>query len=101
MQRHFGKVAAVTDRSSLHRARLVKKLPLENRNVRIIYLPKGSSHLNAVKECWRQGKQALPASEYYRTLADTCIAAVTCYRTVGFKLDILKFAHRKAAHTNF
>ena len=42
MQKRFGKVAAVTDRASPHRAKLVKGLLRENKNIRIIYLPKGS-----------------------------------------------------------
>ena len=71
MQRHFGKVAVVTDRASPHRAKLVKKLLRENKNIRIIYLPKGSPYLNTVEECWRQGKQVLLVSEYYRTFADS------------------------------
>ena len=84
------------DRASTHRAKLVKRLLRENRNIRIIYLPKGSPYLNAVEECWRQGKQVLLVSEYYRTLADMCNTVITYYRTVRYKLDILKFAHRKA-----
>ena len=94
MQRHFGKVAVVADRASPHRAKLVKKLLRENKNIRIIYLPKGSSYLNAVEECWRQGKQVLLVSEYYRTFADMCNAIITYYRTVRFKLDIVRYASR-------
>ena len=103
MQRHFGKVAVVMDRASPHRARLVKKLLRENKNIRIIYLPKGSPYLNAVEECWHQGKRVLLVSEYYRTFADMCKAITAYYRTTRFKLDILKFAHRNAALycTNF
>ena len=97
MQRRFGKVAVVTDRVSPHRAKLVKKLLRENKNIRIIYLPKGSPHLNAVEECWRQGKQVLLVSEYCRTFAGMCKAITAYYRTARFKLDILKFAHRNAA----
>lgn len=44
LQRHFGKVAAVMDRASPHRTKAVKKLLRENRNIKIIYLPKGSSY---------------------------------------------------------
>ena len=97
MQRHFGKMAVVTDRASPHRAKLVKNLLRENKNIRIIDLSKGSLYFNAVEECWRQGKQVLPVLEYYRTFADMCNAVITYYRTVRFKLDILKFAHGKAA----
>ena len=69
MQRRFGKVAVVTDRASPHRAKLVKGLLRENKNIRIIYLPKGSPYLNAIEECWHQGKRILPVSVYYR---DVC-----------------------------
>ena len=103
MQRHLGKAAVVMDRASPHRAKLVKRLLQENRNIKIIYLLKGSPYLNAVEECWRQGKQILLVSEYYRTFADMHNAIITYYRTVRFKLDILKFVHRKVAPlcTNF
>ena len=49
-----------------------------------------------VVHSWRQEKQVLPMSEYYRTFADLRNATITYYRTVRFKLDIFKFAHRKA-----
>ena len=52
MQRHFGKVAIVTDRAPSHRSKRVRKFLRANRNVRILYPPKGSPHLNAVEECW-------------------------------------------------
>ena len=93
----------VTDRASPHRAKLVKKLLRKNKNIRIIYVPKGSPYLNAVKKCWRQGKHALLVSEYYRTFADMCKTITAYYKTARFKPDILKFAHRNAALccTNF
>ena len=94
MQRHSGKVAAIGDRASPHRAKLVRKLLWENTNIRIIYLPKGSPYLNAVEECWHQGKRILLVSEYYRTFADMCNAIITYYRTVRFKLDIVRYASR-------
>ena len=97
MQRHFGKAAVVTDRASPHHAKLVKRLLRKNKNIRIIYSPKGSPNLNAVEECWRLRKQVLLVSEYYRAFTDMRNAVITYYRTVRFKLDILKFAHRKAA----
>ena len=94
MQRRFGKAAVVTGRTSPHRAKLVMGLLRENKNVRIIYLPKGSPHLNAVEECWRQGKRIRLVSVYYRTFADMCNAIITYYRTVRFKLDIIRYSSR-------
>ena len=91
----FGRAAV--DRASPHRAKAVKELLRENKDIKIIYLPRGSPYLNAVEECWRQGKQVLLVSEYYRTFSDLCNAVTTHCRTVKFKLDIFKFAHRKAA----
>ena len=49
MQRHFGKVVAVVDRASPHRAKSVKELLRENKNIKIVYLPKGSP----VPQCGR------------------------------------------------
>ena len=66
-------------------------------DIKIIYLPKGSPYLNAVEECWHQGKRVLLVSEYYKTFTDMCSAISTYYRTARFTLDILKFANRKAA----
>ena len=33
-------------------------------------------------------------SEYYRAFADMCNAIITYYRTVRFKLDIIRYASR-------
>ena len=79
-----------------HRAKLVKRLLRENKNNKIIYLPKRSPYLNVVKECWHQGKRILLVSEYYRTFADMCNAIITYYRTVRFKLDIVRYASRNS-----
>ena len=95
LQRHFGKVAVIIDRAPPHRARPVKQLLRENKNIKIIYLPKGSPYLNPVEECWHQGKQMLLVSEYYKRVADLKNAISEYYRTVRFRLDLLKYAYRK------
>ena len=87
----------VTDGAPQHRSRLVREEIGRLDGVELQFLPPGCPDLNAVEEAWRQGKQVLLVSEYYRTFADMCNAVTTYYRTVRFKLDILKFAHRKAA----
>ena len=96
MQRHFGKVVAVVDRASPHRAKLVRKLLRENKNIKIIYLPKGSPYLNAVEECWHQGKRVLLVSEYYKTFTDMCSAISTYYRTARFTLDHTQVCQQKS-----
>ena len=96
MQRHFGKVAVMVDRASPHRAKAVRTLLRKNRNIRIIYLPKGSPYLNAVEECWHQGKRNLLVSEYYKTFLDMHRAISQYYRTARFNLDLIKYFSRKA-----
>ena len=95
LQKHFGKVAMITDRAPPHRSKLLRRFLRRNKNVRILYLPKGSPHLNAVEECWNQGKRMLLVSEYYRTFSDMCSAISTYYRTARFNLELLKYANRK------
>ena len=51
MHRCFGKIAVITDRARPHSAKLVKDLSRENKEIKIIYLPKESPYLNAVEEC--------------------------------------------------
>ena len=70
MQQHFGKVAVVVDRAPPHKARTVKKLLRENKNIKIIYLPKNSPFLNAMEGCWHRVKRVLLVSEYYRTFLE-------------------------------
>ena len=48
----------VADKASPHRAKLIKALLMENKEIKIIYLPKGLPYLNAVEECWHRTKQA-------------------------------------------
>ena len=102
LQRHFGKAVIITDRAPQHRSKMVRKFLRENKNIRIMYFPKGSPYLNAVEECWRQGKHRLLVSEYYRTFSDMCRAVSTYYRTARFHLELINCVNKKTVliHTN-
>lgn len=52
LQRHFGRIAVIMDRASPYRAKRVKKLLRENKNVKITYLPKRLPYFNAMEECY-------------------------------------------------
>ena len=95
LHRHFGKVAVTADRAPQHRSKLVREFLRNNKDVKMIYLPKGSPYLNAMEECWHQGKRVLLVSEYYKTFQDMRQAVSLYYRTVRFNLDLIKFASRK------
>ena len=93
LQRHFGKAVLICDLAPQHRSRLVREFLRKNKNVKIMYFPKGSPYLNAVEECWRQGKCRLLVSEYYRTFSDMCMAISTYYRTARFNLELIKYVY--------
>lgn len=95
LQKHVGKVAMITDRAPPHRSKLLRKFLRRNKNVRILYFPKGSLHLNAVEMLEPRQAHALLVSEYYRTFSDMCSAVSTYYRTAQFNLELLKYANRK------
>ena len=103
MHRCFGKIAVITDRASPHRAKLIKDLLKENKEIKIIYLPKGSPYLNAIEECWHRAKRALLVSKHYKTRHDMRHNISEYFRTVRYSLDIKKYLVRKFEYvlTNF
>ena len=56
-RKKFKKFIMIVDRATQHRSRIVKKYLQRNlETIRIEYFPVGLPLLNAVEECWRQGK---------------------------------------------
>ena len=95
LQKHFGKAVLICNRAPQHHSKLVKEFLRKNKSVRIMYFPKGSPYLNAVEECWRQGKRRLLVSKYYWTFSDMCMAISTYYRTGRFHLELIKYVNKK------
>jgi transposase len=53
------------DRARQHLSKKLRDYLEGNKDaVRIVYLPKGSPELNAVEECWSQGKYDLRVSKH-------------------------------------
>jgi transposase len=67
LQRKFRKLLLFIDRAAQHRGSTMIRRHLEEnkQDIKVEYLPKGSPGYNAVKECWRQGKEDLLVSKYY------------------------------------
>ena len=95
LQKHFGKVVMICDRVPQHRSKMVREFLRTNKNIRITYFPKSSPYLNAVEECWRQGKRRLLVSEYYRTFSDMCRTISIYYRTAQFRLELINYVNKK------
>ena len=65
----YGKIAIMLDRASVHKSKKVKEYLASNKDVKLIWLPKGSSYLNMIEQCWKISKYALLVSEYYAMFA--------------------------------
>ena len=50
MKRRFGKIAVVLDRAPPHRSKVLKKKFGRDRDVRLVYLPRGLSYLSMIEE---------------------------------------------------
>jgi hypothetical protein len=61
--------------------------------MKIEYFPVGSPQLNAVEECWRQGKYEI-LSDYYSSFSQLKQTISQYYRTTRFNLDIKKYLLR-------
>ncbi len=45
----YGKIALFLDRASVHKSKKVKEFLMENPDVKLIWLPKGSPYLNMIE----------------------------------------------------
>ena len=72
-------------------------LQKNTKNIQIEYFPVGSSELNAVEECWRQGKYNILSKNYYSGLSHIKQAISNYNRTIRFNLEIKKklFIYKK------
>ncbi len=57
------------------------------KTMKVEYFPVGSAFLNAVEECWRQGKYNI-LSHYYSSFSQVKQAISNYYRKRRFNLDI-------------
>jgi hypothetical protein len=65
------------------------------KTMRVEYFPAGSAFLNAVEECWRQGKgKGNILSNYYSSFSQVKQAISNYYRKRRFNLDIKKYLFR-------
>lgn len=94
VKKKFNKFVMIVDRATQHRSRLVKEYLQRNKGtIRIEYFPAGSPYLNAVEECWRQGKYNV-LSNYYSDFSNIKQSISQYYRTRRFNLDIKKYLFR-------
>ena len=93
-RKKFKKFIMIVDRATQHRSRMVKEYLQRNlETIRIEYFPVGLPLLNAVEECWRQGKcNILPG--YYSGFSHLKQTISNFYRTRRFNLDIKKYLFR-------
>jgi len=94
VRKKFKKFIMFLDRATQHRLKMVEEYFQRNsKTIKVEYFPVGSAYLNAVEECWRQGKGNI-LSTYYSSLSDIRQAISDYYRTRRFNLDIKKYLFR-------
>lgn len=90
----FKKFVIFLDRATQHRSKMVEEYFHQNmKTIKVEYFPVGSSYLNAVEECWRQGKGNI-ISNYYSSFSQVKQAISNYYRKRRFNLDIKKYLLR-------
>ncbi len=93
-----GKIAIILDRASVHKSKKVKEYLANNRDVKLIWLPKGSPYLkNMIEQCWKISKYALLVSEYYAMFTMMNDAVSKYFRVTKFKLDVANYIFRNPA----
>jgi DDE superfamily endonuclease len=94
VKKKFKKFVIFLDRAAQHRSKMVEEYLHQNmETIRVKYFPVGSSFLNAVEECWRQGKGNI-LSNYYSSFTQVKQAISNYYRKRRFNLDIQKYLFR-------
>lgn len=88
------KFIMIVDRATQHRSKMVEEYFQQNiETIKVEYFPVGSVFLNAVEECWRQGKCNI-LSNYYSRFSQVKQAISNFYRKRRFNLDIKKYLFR-------
>lgn len=94
VKKKFKKFVMIVDRATQHRSKMVDEYIQRNsKTMKVEYFPVGSSFLNAVEECWRQGKDNI-LSNYYSSFTQIKQAISNYYRKRRFNLDIKKYLFR-------
>lgn len=94
VRKKFKKFIMIVDRATQHRSRMVKEYLQRNlETIRMEYFPVGLPLLNAVEECWRQGKCNI-LSRYCSGFSRLKQTISNFYRTRRFNLDIKKYLFR-------
>jgi hypothetical protein len=86
----FKKFVIFLDRAAQHRSKMVVKEYFHQnmKTMKVEYFPAGSAFLNAVEECWRQGKgKGNILSNYYSSFSQVKQAISNYYRKRRFNLD--------------
>ncbi len=99
----YDKIALILDRASVHKSKKVKEYLASIPDVKLIWLPKGSSYLNMIEQCWKISKHSLLVSEYYAMFTMMNDAVSEYFRVTKFKLDVVNYIFRNPAKmfTNF
>ena len=90
------KVAIILDNARPHKSKRIQQYLIENKNVRLLYLPVGSPEHNAVEECWHQSKYDL-SDLYFETIEEKIACIMEYFRLRRFNLPVRDYLFRKVS----
>lgn len=96
LHRKFSKMILFMDKARQHhRSKRVQEYLKENQDtIKVLWFPNSCPELNAVEECWRQGKDDLLSNIFYDRFIDLKTSIAGYYRTRRFRLGIVKYLLR-------
>ncbi len=96
LHRKFPKMVLFMDKARQHHRskRVGEYLEKNNDTIREVWFPSSCPELNAVEECWKQGKDDMLANIFYDRFTDLKAAISGYYRAKRFRVNILKYLLR-------
>lgn len=94
LHRKFPKMILFMDKAGQHHRSIRVKEYLENNEdtINVMWFPTSCPELNAVEDCWRQGKDDLLANNiFYDRFIHLKASIARYYRTERFNLSIVKY----------
>ena len=92
MRKRFGKSILILDRAPWHRAKKVQKyFSKHQRELKIIWFPKGCPEMNPVEECWRQSKREVNGGRIHESFEAMKKEIMRFLKYKEFKQDMVKY----------
>ncbi len=95
LRRKWPKMILFLDKASYHKEKRVKSFLRKHKDsIRVFWFPTANPEANPVEECWKQGKDEVLGSTFYKSFKNFREAVIEYYRTKRFNLEVYKYLCR-------